>query len=507
MKTSVTALLGLLALFVGWLLMFILPMVRIYAWGIMAIGAAFIAVAFVIDFRRVRGALVSRRGRLGVGTTVMVSLFAGILIFANAFSVGYSHRFDFTGLAQFTLTSQTKDVLAKLDKHVEIVVFFTPSAGDTIRDYAENLLAEYEIYTDQLEVRSVDPDLHPDQARQYGVNQFGALYGTIVFRSEEGQRQVYGPQIIGAAEHAFTSALLEVTGTKQKKVYFLTGHGEADIYQDYQNARSGLQDNLFEVLQLDLIATPSIPEDAAVLVIAGPQKPLVKSEFEIIKTYLQNNGRAFFLLNPDPPQEYRQLLSDWGIDIEDGIVIDPTSYVAPNRDNPLVPRTRNSFQLAETYFAGATAVIPKPDVPDTIDLAALVWTSQDAWLEKDYVPGSEPVFDENRDKKGPLALGALISPPSSDTTKMPEGARIVVIGDSDFASNRNFRNGNNSDLFLTAVNWLSVGEEIISVDRKVLETRRLLLNPEQERFLQISSVGLLPLLLLVAGTYVWWRRR
>ncbi|MBN1685350.1 MAG: hypothetical protein JW852_01790, partial [Spirochaetales bacterium] len=85
--------------------------------------------------------------------------------------------------------------------------------------------------------------------------------------------------------------------------------------------------------------------------------------------------------------------------------------------------------------------------------------------------------------------------------------RLVVVGDSDFAANQHFQNGNNSDLFLNAVNWLTQGEEIISVDRKVLPARRLILDPEEERFLHVSSIGLLPLLLIIAAGYVWWRRR
>ena len=508
MQTAIMALLGLLSLFIGWILIFILPGIRIFAWGILALGVALIAVGFVIDFRRIRGALASRRGKFGVSTTVMVSLFIGIVLFANAISVDNYHRFDFTGLAQFTLTSQTKDVLAKLDKPVEIVSFFTPSIPSAVSSYAENLLAEYKNYTGQLTVREVDPELHPDQARQYGIDRLGALYGAVVFRSEEGQRLVFGPQIAAEAEHAFTSALLEVTGTRQKKVYFITGHGEGSIDQDYGSARSGLQDNLFQVGELDLVATAGIPEDASVLVIAGPQQPPVSSELELIRAYLENDGRVLILLDPNPPQQLRQLLTDWGIDVEDGTLIDPASYVAPNKDNPLVPRTRNSFQLAETYFTGATAVIPRKEIPDNVKQDALVWTSREAWLEKDFVSGKEPVFDEQVDRKGPLAIGALVyTAPPGDATELPKGTRLVVIGDSDFASNRNFHNGNNSDLFLTAVNWLAIGEEIISVDRKVLATRRLLLSPEQARFLHLSSIGLLPLLLLLAGGYVWWRRR
>ena len=148
MQTAVVALLGLACLLVGWLLMFILPGIRAVAWGILALGAALISAAVVVDFGRVRGALASRRGKFGVGSTVMVSLFAGIVILANAISVGNSHRFDFTGLAQFTLTSQTKEVLADLDKPVEVVSFFTPDMPPPISTYGNNLLTEYGNYSE-----------------------------------------------------------------------------------------------------------------------------------------------------------------------------------------------------------------------------------------------------------------------------------------------------------------------------------------------------------------------
>ena len=511
MQMTIMALVGLGTLFVGWLLMFILPGIRVFAFIILALGAALVAVSFIVDFRRVKTALTSRKGKLGAGATVMVSLFVGIILFANAISVGNFHRFDFTGLAQFTLTTQTKEVLAELDKPVEVVSFFTPDMPVLITGYARDLLAEYQNYSSQLTVRAVDLDLRPDEARMYGIDQFGALYGAIVFRSDEGQRQVYGPQIAAEAEHAFTSAILEVTGIKQKSVYFLTGHGERSVYQDYANARSGLRDNLFQVDELDLISSPSLPDDMAALVIAGSRAPLLGTEIDIIRDYLDNDGRALILLDPNPTPVLVEFLKDWWISIEEGIVIDPTSHVAPNKDNPLVPRGRNSFQLPEIYFTGATATLPLEGRPEAVSLSALAWTSPEAWLDRDYVSGEEAEYSEDADRKGPLAIGAFITTGEvtgeEGETDLSMGTRIVVIGDSDFAANRNFNNGNNSDLFLSAVNWLVAGEEIISIDRKVLTTRRLLLDPEQARFLHISSIGLLPLILLICAGIVWWRKR
>ena len=140
-------------------------------------------------------------------------------------------------------------------------------------------------------------------------------------------------------------------------------------------------------------------------------------------------------------------------------------------------------------------------------LLPLVWTSPESWLEKEFVPGVEPEFDEDMDKKGSLALGVTLTISGLDGTDESKETRLVVMGDSDFASNRHFRNGNNSDLFLTSVNWLAAGEDIISVDRKVLPLRQLILDPEEARFLHFSSIGLLPLLLLLTGGYLWWRRR
>ncbi len=507
MQTKLLAILGLTSQLTGFIFGLIIPGLRYYAWGILALGSALLAVAVVLDFKRVRGVLISRQGKFGLSTIVRVSLLVGIVLITNAISVGIYHRFDFTGLAQFTLTSQTKEILAKLQTPVEVLTFFTPSVPVPVSSYAKNLLSEYQNHTDQLTVKNIDPDLNPDQARRYQVDQFGALYGVVVFSGREGQRQVFGPQITAEAEHAFTTAILEVTGTKQKKVYFITGHGEHNIHSDYDSVRVGLRDNLIQVDKLELDKAAGVPEDAAALIMAGPQQPLTNSEQVTLKGYLKNDGRLFILWNPDPPQWLRQLLADWWIDIEDGTIVDSTSHVSPNQDTPLVPADRNSFQLAETYFPGAAAVFPKAVIPGGVTILPLVWTSPQSWIEKEFAFDKKPQFDEQIDRKGPLPIGVLISTTSLDETANTRGTRLVLIGDSDFAANRHFRNGNNSDLFLTAVNWLAAGEEIITVDRKALITRRLLLNPDQARFLHISSIGLLPLLTLIAGVYVWWRRR
>jgi ABC-type uncharacterized transport system involved in gliding motility auxiliary subunit len=210
------------------------------------------------------------------------------------------------------------------------------------------------------------------------------------------------------------------------------------------------------------------------------------------------------LLDPMPLPELRRFVSEYGIEIEDGYIVDPAAHVAPNADDLLIARERNDFGLAAIHFPGATAVLPPEDIPAGTELAALAWSSPRSWLEKRSVQSETAAFDAS-DRKGPLAIGALLTFPSE--AGEAARSRLVVIGDSDFAANPNFYNGNNSDLFLGAVNWLSEGSEVIAIDRRVRIVRRLLLDPEQERFLHISSIALLPLLVLAAGGVVWWRQQ
>ena len=115
MHSSITALLGLAALFVGWILMLVLPGSRFFAWGILALGTALIAGALVADFRRVRGALASGRGKFGVGATLMISLFLGIVLLANAISVDNHHRFDLT--VELVVIGAAHDLAGQLHDH------------------------------------------------------------------------------------------------------------------------------------------------------------------------------------------------------------------------------------------------------------------------------------------------------------------------------------------------------------------------------------------------------
>lgn len=530
MATGMIALLGVAVLFIGWIVGLVADEIRFLALILLMVGVIFILVAVVLDYRRVGRALVSRRGRFGTGTTLMVSVFIGIILLANAISTGNFHRFDTTGLAQYTLTSQTKEVLANLDQDVEIIKFFVPDDATGGASYATSLLDEYENFTARLDIKVVDPDEHPEQARDHGITEyqrsFFATYGvasqTVVFVGDSGERIVGLEAILTEAEHVFTSAILEVTGTVQTQVYFISGHGEVDIYdaspRGYALVREGLKDNLFKTTDLDLLQMDAVPDDADVLVLAAPSPdiPLTDREMELIMGYLIGGGRMLVLVNPSRPDEINQMLALWGVVVNKYPLIDPTSYTAPNIDTPSVDRTRNAFGVATTYFPGVTEIIPTGAAVKYAETQPLLWTSDDAYVDEDYDPNVPSQYNEETDAKGARVIGVMIAmiPPQPEDPDEPVtipddyvDTRLIVIGDSDFATNQHFFNGGNGDLFLTSISWLTSGGELISIDRKFLQTRRLILRPEAKLFIDISSIALLPLAVFIVGGIIWYRRR
>jgi ABC-type uncharacterized transport system involved in gliding motility auxiliary subunit len=133
-----------------------------------------------------------------------------------------------------------------------------------------------------------------------------------------------------------------------------------------------------------------------------------------------------------------------------------------------------------------------------------VSTSADAWAETSY--RETQVRRDDNEAKGPLGLAAVVEPSTPDSRK----GRLIIVGDADFVSNdilSSVSNVGNLDLFMNAVNWLSTEEELITIRPKAPEDRQITLTAPQARAIIYSNIIFVPVLVLVAGGLVWWRRR
>jgi len=525
------AVLGGLAVVGGGGLLLWTPELRGFALATVAVGGALLALALLASLAGVRAALTGRRGRYALNTLALAGLATAILVLVNLIAYQRPLRWDLTASRQFTLSRQTVQVLESLPEPVQVTGFFVPTReGDVqARRQAEDLLFEFRRRSGgRISYRFVDPEKEPSKARAYNLNRYPAL----VFETLESGRR-HAILVPPVTEPDLVSALLVVTGVRQKKVYFLTGHGERDLTDMSETGkgiglavRGALRDN-YQVAPLNLREAGQVPEDTAVLVVAGPTRDLLSDERKALEAWLLQGGRALFLLDPDTPVSFRGLLEQWGLRLGPGTVVDPASSVTGDPRTPLVQRGQyaGGTEVTEggaitqpldvTFFPEATAVRLVPELEERLRrgerlpnaYTPLVLTTGASFLTRDR---ERNTYLPDRDEPGPHILAMAVEATATvDGQAVPlnRTTRLVVIGDSDFASNRYYGAFTNADLFHNAINWLAEDYRLISIRPKVATFRQLVLTRREFDFIRFSSWFLLPAVVVVLAVLVWWRRR
>ncbi|HBK96834.1 MAG TPA: hypothetical protein DD001_05610, partial [Microcoleaceae bacterium UBA10368] len=103
------------------------------------------------------------------------------------------------------------------------------------------------------------------------------------------------------------------------------------------------------------------------------------------------------------------------------------------------------------------------------------------------------------------------SPSPTSTPAVPsasgKSSRMVIIGTSQFVTNGWFDQQLNSDVFLNSVSWLSKpDQQSFSISPKKATNRRINMTVVQVGLLVLAWL-IWPLLGLVIGGAIWWKRR
>ncbi|HWQ03639.1 MAG TPA: hypothetical protein VNL38_04090, partial [Candidatus Nitrosotenuis sp.] len=264
---------------------------------------------------------------------------------------------------------------------------------------------------------------------------------------------------------------------------------------------------------VNLVAAAEVPKDCSVFVIAGPKKPYLPQEIEFVKKYLDADGKVFFLLDPEVESGWEEVLAAWQIEVGKNTVVDASGFGRIIGTGPAVPLVISYGAHPVTKeLEGNMCVFPFARSVKAREAAAgevssittteLLKTSEQSWAETN-LEGGRAKFDEGKDTRGPISLGVAASK-KSDGKEL----RLVVIGDSDFASNRYLSPQLvNRDLFVNSVNWLAQDEDLISVRPKSATGRYVTLTRSQQNMLFWFTVVFLPGAVILTGAVIWYKRR
>lgn len=471
---------------------------------LIVIGLALFAI---FDPERVRQAFTGRQARYGSNALVLGLAFLGILIVINYFVFENTQRWDLTEDKQNTLTDETLATLESLPETVHATAFFSPMRN---AEFARNLLDNYQHFSGgNFEYEFIDPESNPGAVIEANVT----MDGSIVFRM--GDKQELTTAI---TEKEFTGALVRLMSDAEHKVYFLSGHGEysPDETSDegYSFVSTSLQGKGYIVEALNLLTQNQVPDDASLVVVAGPLHPITEAEVDLLAEYLQTGGAMLVLSEPtfmteaeaDQPDHLRQHLIDhWGLTLGDDVIVDQTSpqpfiaYAGQYSQHVIVAET----QTIATAFPTARSIQIDPEAEDVFPVE-LIFTSAQSWAETDLdaiVDGGEIGPDEGVDQFGPVLLAAVSEQADGD-------GKVVLFGDADFASNANFGFLGNGDIFINAVDW-AVGQETLINLTPRDPIQRVMLPPQPYtlNIVLLVVIFVLPGTVLATGIVTWVRGR
>lgn len=473
---------------------------------LLGLGVAAVLLAAAPAARTLLAASRGRAARRGADALLATLLFTAILVVVQATSLRRSHQFDLTRNQRHTLAPQTIELLATLDRDVEAIAFFRQ--GSAANDGARELLQHYARRSPRFRYRMLDPDRHPDAVARYGASP-----DEIVVVAGERQRTAWP-----AGEQALTNALLQVTRESPPVVCVVTGHGEHDIgstgREGYSAARLALEAQGYGVRPLSLVATGQVPDDAAVVVIAGPRQDYLEPEIDALRVFQRRGGSLLFMIDPrvELPR-LEDLLADRRLEVLDAVVLEDRELRAGDRTfDATVARVRRyerhaitrGFNYLTMYPRARPVYIREDSAAVGVAARYLAITGENTWGEVDMDAFSRGVGTrEGDDLAGPLPLSAVseLIPPGGPRS------RAVLIGDSDFANNVFFGLLGNADLFQNMIAWLAEDEARISIRPRDAAGEPVYLSERQGRLVFAVCIVLMPLSSVVAGALVFLRRR
>lgn len=474
-----------------------------------------------------------RRLKYGTYSTAIIVVLLILLVVINLVVGEFDYKFDMTSENVFSLSDQTKQVLADTDKDINIYTLFSSdqnSNNDILK--VEQVLEQYKQHDRNIHIENKDFYKLPDFVSKYTSDSDDNLDElSIIVECGEKYRVISSSDYIEASasyysyddtsyslniEEEVTSAIQYVTSEVSSKVYFVTGHGEIPS-ENFTTLTKNLRLNNYVTDELDL-SQNDIPEDCTILfVMPGTMGDYSADEAQKVKDYLAGGGRVIFLtqtvVSSYPmgitEQYYPNLysvLTSYGVKSAGEYVFEgddsrytgtPTNIMPELQSHSITQKLTENKVSVSASLAQPLQEVDANDMKRGLEMSPLLSTSN-----KSYIKGENAtsINKEDGDTEGSFALAYAVE----DT--YDSNARLVVLGSIYFMLDENAGN----TLVMESLKWLDDSNDSIStvsIASKSLDEKTISVTAAQQTQIQILSWCIIPGILFLAGFIVWIIRR
>jgi len=427
----------------------------------------------------------------------------------------YTYQFDLTANKRHSLSSSSIELLNALDKDITVHAYTT---DDVTQKAIKEIIGRYQHIKSDFNLRLLNPDIDIAEAQQDGIV-MNKPFAFVIYYNKRMEH------INSLSEQAISNALLRLNRRDNQQVVFLSGHGERNINGKNKRAYATLNQQLsqmgFNLQAVNLLENP-LPGNTKLLVIAAPEHDYLAGEIKQLEKFINNGGNLLWLADPGELQGLDKLATSLGLQLQDGVIVDNNADLRQtlNIQHPAIipvteyfPHIITNTMRYNTLFPMARGISPLTNDNTVNDwqAEALFSSYGKSWSETGGLT-EEMEFDSSAgDVAGPITIAVALhrtnlSADESGATQA-QSQRVVVIGDSDFLADNYLGAGANLNLGLNIFNWLIGDDDFVSIEVKPSPDTKLELNDTQLVIIGFGFFLVLPLLLLITGFTLWYKRK
>lgn len=478
----------------------------------------------------------TKHGAYSVGVTAVV---IAIVVVVNLIVGQLPEKYrsvDISNTKIYEITDTSKELLEGLNQKVDLTVLAVKEETD---ERITTFLSKYASLSQNVSVEWIDPVLHPSALTEYDASEntiivsceatgksttvaFGDIivldYSSYYYTGNVSELEFDG-------EGQLTSAVNYVVSDESKTIYRTTGHGEAALSSSILDL---MDKNNYQVSELNLLMDASIPEDCDLLMMYAPVTDLTEEEKNVIQDYLAEGGKVMILLGDTNSTELpnlAEMMKEYGIEAADGYIADPERCYQGNYYY-IFPALSVNGDMAKGISSGMVLLVNTHGLTlteaarDTISTSAFMSTSGNAYA-----------VTENDQTQGTYTLGAVASETISAENEK-EADESTSEGEADSSSTEQAEEAETRESRLTVISAASLIDAQITDSFTTLENTTLFMNVVTENFDGVQNISIepkslaveyntvqhsgllgllvifgIPLVILIGGFVVWFRRR
>lgn len=499
----------------------------------LALGLGLTALWILLDVEGFKNLFRRKGAKYGASSGFVVLL--ALAVIGGVAVLGarprFNKSFDLTKDKLNTLSDQSLKVIGTLRETKTPIKVETFLVDDKVKTDFNDLMKLYQSQGADFNIENIDPRIDPTRATAEKITEGN----TVIFKFGSQEKR-----LTTFTEEKITNVLINLLKGTSKNIYFTTGHGEGPLRGSeaygFGTVATELEQNKYQVLELGILETGQIPDNADTVIIAGPKYDLKPEEIKALDEYLRKGG-AVLAMVPTAVSipNLNKLLESYGIGLdEDYLVMPPelsqTKAYSPNSvlltdfDN-LSPVTRDfANQSAVAVQAKNTRSLKEvKDNPHQLKVSLVAKTHSAMYTvsgvrtpedlngvtEERLSQGSKTVIAVAAGQIAKNNLSPTPAPEARSLEALPAKAketRIIVAG-SNFGSNDSAYMAESRDLFLNMTSYLLQDEDFIAIRPKDPTKSTLDIASGKATLSLLLLCWIYPFCFLGAGTYSWLKRR